>query len=91
MTGGLANIDIALLESEWAASTEQGDTDCPVCGGYKPGGHGVPELQRHGDACAMDLALTERGFPTQAEREAARDRIRSGTAETMPPLSGETP
>lgn len=75
--------DKALLLAEW--SCEQGNDkvgptikSCPVCG--------LPDV--HGIDCAMDLALSERGFCTQEERNRARVFI-SAQAETMPPPSKE--
>jgi hypothetical protein len=75
------NIDIALLMSEWDASTGIDETGCPMCGADSSRDH--DEMGRvigqlaHEAGCAMDLALAERGFATQAERDAARQRIRN--------------
>jgi len=61
--------DIALLMSEWDLSGM-----CLVC-----------RCQgKHDAGCAMDLALAERAFSTQAERDAARKRI-TPMIETLPP------
>ena len=71
-----AAIDIALLESEWAAVGEE-QALCPCCDERK--------YEPHASGCAMDQALAERGFDTRESRDAARGRIRVGTAGTEPP------
>jgi hypothetical protein len=76
----MTNVDKALLLAEW--SCEQGSEEigptiktCPVCG--------LPDI--HGIDCAMDLALSERGYCTQPERNRARGFINVATAPTLPP------
>lgn len=76
----MTSVDRALLLAEW--SCRSGDLKtCPVCG--EEGGAGI-----HGIDCAMDLALSERGFCTQVERDHARGFVRHGaaTAPTLPPV-----
>ncbi len=71
-------VDIALLMSEWDLSGM-----CLVCRCQN----------KHDAGCAMDLALAERAFPTQVERDAARKRLVT-VIETMPappPMSTEPP
>jgi hypothetical protein len=51
----------ALLLCEWTSVA------CVLCGSERPG---------HAPNCVMDLALGERGFATQHDRDAARVRIR---------------
>lgn len=91
---GMTNIDIALLLSEWAWN--ELDRMCPVCeAGCSPDDVAVPH--KHG--CELDLALAERGFPTQAERNAARARIaaerarneRASAPTVIPPAPSEVP
>jgi hypothetical protein len=92
MSPGLTNIDAALLQSEWVDRCEPETAvfdECPVCRGgrrleFEDPDH-RPERIGHSASCAMDLALAERGFPTQVERDAARERIEAGGAPTEPP------
>jgi len=68
----MTNIDIALLTREY-----DHDGECGNCG--------VGYLQPHGPACVMDLALSERGWNTRAERDAALARINLVSQPTLPP------
>jgi hypothetical protein len=65
--GGFTNTDVALLVSEWSVAYDHRHAPgrCPVCG----------DRQLHETGCELDLALGERGFGTQTERDAARARI----------------
>lgn len=58
----LTHVDKALLLTEWHAMLPQYGQRCSCCNG----------VDKHNVDCEMDLALSERGFPTQAERDAAR-------------------
>ena len=69
----LGVVDLSLLGSEWAR-----DTRCPMCSGRQEEG-------AHVAGCHMDQALSERGFCTQTERDAARQLWRDGHAATEPP------
>jgi hypothetical protein len=81
----LDSTSIALLLAEWPKLPEgyAGDTRCPICHGWAPhprhGGGG------HADGCVLDLALSERGFATQKDRDHARDLIRASEDDTIPP------
>jgi hypothetical protein len=74
-------IDIALLNSEWAMTrydaADEPHRACPTCGRM------IEQL--HAAACEHDLALAERSFPTQAERDAARRRFVTTSGPTLPP------
>ncbi len=73
-------IDIVLLLSEWDSNGS-----CLVCR--------CQGRSMHNTGCVMDLALAERAFPTQVERDAARKRLVT-VIETMPappPMSTEPP
>lgn len=75
-----AAIDIALLKAEWVSDTagiRQNLARCPVCGACTD--------WRHEPGCAMDLALAERGFATNADRVMALSRIEAAHAGTEPP------
>lgn len=65
------NIDIALLGSEWHGHL------CPCCGrsDLLEDEHGEALPPVHEPGCVHDLALAERGYLTQADRNAARKRI----------------
>jgi hypothetical protein len=63
--------DKSLLLAEWACPPSA----CPVCGNA-----GTHQIE-----CAMDLALSERGFYTREERERARAFIKGQLAPTLPP------
>ncbi len=92
----LAAIDIALLASEWVHGSRW--PACPVCEGPQPGGGHEKYLARghedykggHEVGCAMDQALSERGFATQRERNIARERLSAATSATEPPPAGAT-
>jgi hypothetical protein len=82
----VTNVDKALLLSEWAGvHGVDADACCPCCEAY------VCTGKRHEPNCPMDLALSERGYCVQEERERARDHIFRGEAATAPtlPPSGE--
>jgi len=71
-------IDVALLQAEWNGMHFEGPV-CPCCGAY-------PEQGRvHRPECAMDLALGQRGWSTQEDRDRARARIGLASASTLPP------
>lgn len=71
--------DKALLLSEWSSvKGAMGIECCPVC-------HG--DHVTHKPDCVMDLALSERGFFTQEERNRARTFITVPFAPTLPPPS----
>lgn len=71
----MTNVDKALLLAEW--SCKRGAfLECPVC---------LNEADGHAIGCAMDLALSERGFCTHEERCHARGFINVATAPTLPP------
>ena len=81
-----AAIDIALLQSERAASVfissgsgTYATPACPVCKQL--------DEQPHAPGCSMDAALSERGWCTREERDAARARIKAGSEPTLPPPS----
>jgi hypothetical protein len=78
-----AAVDVALLNSEWAGG------QCPTCGAAKPAD---TDTQAHNPACEHDLALSERQFPTQSERNAARKRLVTANAlgPTVPPPPSTT-
>jgi hypothetical protein len=44
----------------------------------------------HESACEMDLALGERAFATQEERDRAREMIRAAADDTLPPPALES-
>lgn len=67
----MTNTDKALLLAEWSCQP----VACPVCG--NAGTHQV--------GCAMDLAISERGFCTREERDRAREFIHGSFAPTLPP------
>jgi hypothetical protein len=84
----LAAIDIALLESEWGATSQSEPWICPVCGRDMPGlGR---QQEGHEVGCAMDQALSERGWATAQERDAARKRLHEATSQTEPAPAGAT-
>ena len=74
-------VDKALLVVEWVMGGRW--AACTVCEGPQPGGGHEKYLARgHADfkgghcaGCEMDQALAERGYPTQVERDAAREQI----------------
>lgn len=81
--GHVTNVDRALLLSEWAG-TDGRDRDpcCPCCREWFCTG------ERHAPECPMDLALAERGFPLQEDRDRAREfmlRKSAEVANTLPP------
>jgi hypothetical protein len=73
----LDEIDVALLMSEHGGRYYH----CPCCKRAGIDGHDV----FHADNCAMNLALSMRGFPTQKERDAARAGIRAAVSTVPPP------
>lgn len=78
--------DKALLLAEWGgANWRAQESACPCCLATEINGK---RPERHDADCMMDLALSERGFCTQEERNRARVFI-SAQAETMPPPSKE--
>lgn len=74
----MSHVDAALLKSEWEGRTgfEVSGEWCPVCGGPRP---------KHNVGCEQDLALAERGYPTQVDRDAARSRLSRQSAPTLIP------
>lgn len=72
----MTNVDHSLLLAEWVRIDDMIEF-CPVCREGSCAGH-VP-------GCQMDTALSERGFCTVAERDAARARIAAAHAGTEPP------
>ena len=73
----MTNVDVALLTAEWT-KVDDGPEYCPVCregscAGHEPG-------------CALALALSERGFCTREERDAARGKLLA-SGDTEPPPS----
>jgi len=71
----MTNTDKALLLAEW--SCPSGGTfllACPICRG----------LETHQPDCAMDLALSERGYCARVDRDRGRTFIAS-LAQTVPP------
>ena len=85
----MTNVDRALLLSEWAGvHGVDADACCPCCEAY------VCTGKRHEPDCPMDLALAERGWGTQLDRERARDHVYRGdaaNAPTLPPATGGGP
>jgi hypothetical protein len=84
----VTNVDKALLLSEWVIFHTRGLAveACPVCIRLEK-----PPTRKHDPGCAMDLALAERGWGTQEERDRARYYLVRGEAATAPtlPPSGE--
>jgi hypothetical protein len=78
----MTSIDIALLTAE--CSTGDDSNQCPCCLKY-------PQIEPHKPGCSMDLALSERGWNTRAERDAARARIQFTSQPTLPPPPKESP
>lgn len=78
----MTTVDKALLLVEWVMGSRW--PACAVCEGPQPGGGHEKHLARghadykggHNVGCVMDQALSERGYPTQVERDAARERMR---------------
>ena len=79
----MTSVDMALLLAEWTFRSSVGGCSC--CHGDKRDG-------RHDAGCPMDLALAERGFATQEDRDRARGFIQKtvATAPTLPPINKET-
>jgi hypothetical protein len=61
-------LDKALLVSEWAEGS------CPVC--RNPNFNWSGPKGAHKPNCYMDLALAERGFTSQEQRDLARQSIK---------------
>jgi len=81
----MLTIEVALLKAEWNGhdvTDKPAIVCCPVCGAHKASGTHEPN-------CELDLALAERGYGTQAERETARERIKMVSGPTLPPPSVE--
>lgn len=74
----MTNTDKALLLAEWSRTPKGGD--CPICGRSSLG---FPK--QHGPDCTMDLALSERGYCSQEERDRARAFVTNQFAPTLPP------
>jgi hypothetical protein len=75
MIAHMTNIDRALLLSEWMnVSTHR---ECPCCDAMRPDGHQP--------GCVMDLALAERGYATQFDRDRARGVLNTASVPTLPP------
>ena len=72
----MTNTDKALLLGEWACPIGK----CPCC----------RATGAHQTNCAMDLALSERGFCTREERERGRAFITSQFTPTLPPPPEKT-
>jgi hypothetical protein len=58
--------DRVLLVNEWASVHGAPET-CIHCSGRRP---------KHEDGCEWDLALAERGYPSQEDRDRARKRLK---------------
>jgi hypothetical protein len=72
----MTHTDVALLLSEW--TDVGGVLACPNCCALQSDGH-------HKLDCPHDLALSERGFPMQVERNAARERVTRTLRTTLTP------
>jgi hypothetical protein len=78
--GYMTSVDRALLLSEWAARDGRDhDAACPCCRAW------VSTGSRHEPDCPMDLALAERGFHTQEDRDRAREFIARKSVEVALP------
>lgn len=66
---GLTAVDLVLLTMEWSEANTGPSMSlvCLQCWSEQP--------NSHKPGCTMDLALSERGFPTQAERDRARQSV----------------
>jgi len=73
----MTNVDKALLLAEWSSGTLGMTSGCPVCGGT-----------RHLPSCALDLALSERGYCSRDERDRGR-KFAASFAPTLPPPDPE--
>ncbi len=74
----MTNVDRALLLSEWGTDF---DRECSCC-------EARASDAQHKPGCPMDLALAERGFHTQEDRDRAREFVRRKVVEsanTLPP------
>jgi hypothetical protein len=76
----MTHTDIALLLAEWSQVGGDSPLVCPCCFALHSDG-------AHKDDCPHDLALSERGFPLQADRNAARSRIAVTMRTTLAPPS----
>jgi hypothetical protein len=77
----MTNVDKALLLAEWnPASGGETGLQCIVC----------RRFDKHGPECVLNLALSERGFYTQEERDRAREFLhgKRTNAPTLPPKDG---
>ena len=87
--GAMTNVDKALLLAEWTPA-------CPVCEQFPNNSSESPMLLPtavcgHKVGCAMDLALAERGYASQDERDAARAWIASHNETQLPPSAPAVP
>lgn len=73
----MTHTDVALLLAEWT-DVGGGPLTCPCCCAVHSDG-------RHKQDCPHDLALSERGFPLQVERDTARSRIAVTMRTTLTP------
>ena len=80
----MTNVDKALLMAEWRALRYDGVRACLVCE------ESAEEPYRHRPGCVLDLALAERGFATQIDRDAARAGL-AALAPTIAPPAPERP
>src|ERR1700730_5808085 len=63
-----------LIQLERFSSMSEYPPRCPIC----------RSKMSHEIDCLMDLALSERGFHSAADRDAARERIKYGSTPTIP-------
>jgi hypothetical protein len=63
------------------AATDAALLDLEFVGGVCPVCHG----DEHQHGCVLDQALSERGWCTRADRDAARSRLLAASAPTLPP------
>jgi hypothetical protein len=76
-----SNVDMALLTSKWH------NGECPTCRARRT----ILDEGAHSPGCEHDLALAERSFGTQAERDAARKRLITASGPTLPPPPSTEP
>jgi hypothetical protein len=65
----------ALLMVEWHRTLKCPEGVCVVCNSSRKSGHGVAWTEQR-PQCDLNVALTAAGFPDQASRDAARERMR---------------